>query len=307
MTTTNTAAAAPTLRAKIGVVAGLSALSLTTVGLFAGALLSGSFGLLGWAMALGLSIALAVGAVVGPLMGKGKGLAVFAVTLLSVGLGLGRMKHGLEEAQVAADAPRGKAIAARTACITAVTDKYASKVANYTGSYPTKMNLKWSAAETKETTECRATHAIPEKVMVTLGSLGAKEWILIMAPVVVEFAGAILIKVIGAGTAAWMSPVARREDTVPVARHAVLNGVDIDALDNEARRGLDVVAGTWHGAKLGAAKARNGVMWPTLAAAKRTVYIGSKPALQMVGQPVRINRRARKTNVVRLPAPANTP
>ena len=293
---------------KIGVVAGLSTLSVSTVGLFAGAILAGPFGPLGWAMALGLSIALAVGSVAGPLAGKGKTLALVAVTLLSVGLALGRMKHGIEEAQARADAPRAQAIADRKACIEAVTAKYAAKVANYKGSFPTKMNQLWSAEETKETDDCRATHTVPAAVTVTLGSLSAKEWILILAPVVVEFSGAILIKVIGAAAAAWMSPVRRREETPAVVRHAVLTDVDIDLLCDEARRGLDVVAGTWHGLKLGPAKLRNGVMWPTLADAKRTVFIGSKPALQMAGQPVHINRRPRgRSKVVRLPTPANTP
>lgn len=301
MTTTKTAAT-PSAAAKIGAVAGLCVLSVSTVGLFAGSLLHETFGLLGWAMALGLSLALAVAAVVGPLSGKGKTIAMVAVTALSVGLALGRVKHGLHEAQVNADAPRKEAMAALQTCTDNVTTKYAAKVAAYKGSFPTKMNLKWSEAEQVEVAQCRTDIVVPAQAeKVTLASLTAVDWVIILAPVVVEFSGAILIKVIGAAAAMWMSSVpARRDDEVQVAvqRHEVLKDVDIDALDDEARRGLDVVAGTWHGLKLGAAKARRGVMWPTLADAKRTVFIGSKPALQMAGQPVQINRRSRK--VVRI-------
>ncbi|MEM7677622.1 MAG: hypothetical protein AAF449_16625 [Myxococcota bacterium] len=113
----------------------------------------------------------------------------------------------------------------------------------------------------------------------------------------IEAATATLIKLLGGACGAplmfLLAPAWRREEIL--VEDALAQGIDLNRLDDEARRGLDLTAGTWRGLKLGVSKRRQGALWPTLAGHDRTVFIGSVPARRLAGEAVAPKRTAKKT------------
>lgn len=98
-----------------------------------------------------------------------------------------------------------------------------------------------------------------------------------------------------------------------------LEGVELNRLDVEALKGLDVEAGTWRGMPLGEAKARRiegaSVLWPTIdgefVARKRgggpskAVFVGTLPARRLTGNAMPSRRRVRTQRPLALPLPAD--
>lgn len=274
--------------------AGIVIASACTVGQFSGFLLAEPFGPIGWVMGVTLAAMLAVASVVVPLTGRGRGLAVLAVTVLSFGLGAARVRHGLVEAQAAVDAPRIEAQArldARLARADAARD--AAVAVAQESKWKTRETGRAHARHAAEVAAAKAEIIVPERApRVSLSTMSWTDWAVVAAPVIVEFAAALLVKAIGAALAQWLLVLGapRREEAVtPEASEVVATsggGVDASKLSAAAQRGLDLNAGTWRGLALGEAKLRGGVLWPTLADAKRTVYIGTVPARRMAGEKV---------------------
>lgn len=108
----------------------------------------------------------------------------------------------------------------------------------------------------------------------------------VAGPAILELSVALLVELLGGMWGSAMAIVLLggrvREETEEseLVTHPALDGVDLEKLSADARRGLDEDAGTWHGLELGAPKSRNGTMWPTLANRRQTTYVGSKPALR---------------------------
>lgn len=148
---------------------------------------------------------------------------------------------------------------------------------------------------------------------------GISDWLLqVLGPAGVEAATAVVIKFLGGQCGAslvlllapvWARQKGFRQADGDVSAKDEFQGVDLSRLDQHAREGLDLDAGTWRGLPLGGMKPRRGVMWPTLAKGRgRTIFVGSVPARRLAeekfGQPSRPNRQRVPAAVVPLPTRA---
>lgn len=212
-----------------------------------------------------------------------------AIVIITVCVGLVRVKvengrmtdaQGRYEAELAAyeEAQRSKEAAIRDALADPDLDAVAPYLAR-------KLEARANLA---------AARAMPLPLLPVEPHTGWDAWLVNVAGQAgLEAATAILIKVFGGKCGELLALIlmpmwGRREEEPTTPRAAMLRfeGVEPEALDDEARRGLDLETATWRGLPLGEAKRRNGVLWPTLETqiGGRTVFVGSQPARRLAGQ-----------------------
>ena len=131
---------------------------------------------------------------------------------------------------------------------------------------------------------------------------GWDAWLVSVAgPAGLEAASAILTKFLGGKCGEllalfialiWAPPHRDREEDQKNQTHTP--SINLNALSDEARHGLDLNAGTWRGLTLGTPALKGGVLWPTLAHGKRKTFIGTVPARRMAGEKVSTRRRTQR-------------
>ena len=180
---------------------GLHVGSLMTVGVFAGLLLSESLGdAAGWTVGMATAWLLADASIwAHRVTDRSIGAWILAaIWILTLGLGAGRVTHGLHEAQAERDSRVQSARAALDACVQDARTTRAQKAKGYRGNAPTAMGKRWDKAEKQDIAACREETTVPAATAVGLADLTWAEWFTILAPVVFELGASILVKFRGA-------------------------------------------------------------------------------------------------------------
>lgn len=205
------------------VILGHNVCSLCSIGIFGGFLLAEQFGFAGWIVAGATAVLYAQGTYVDKLAkalspgGYGwlrwspvwwvQAAAVGALVMLSAGMGVGRINHGLVAAHERANLPRRTAMADLEACkagaIRAKLDAVASIPAR--SAAPTRLTEQAIEREAKEFAKCEADIPVPPRVpMPRIADLGLTDWSFVLAPVVYELGFGLLIKAIGTTVGLWL-------------------------------------------------------------------------------------------------------
>lgn len=181
-----------------------NALSIATVGIFGGVLLSESMGPLGWAVGIAAAILLATGSVFLKLSKSSSTMALVAMGLLTAGLAAGRINHGLHESQAERAKPRAAALAAQVKCKDDAKAYDAERRAAYKasgGTAPTATYKRYDEDLKAELNICRAM-PVPTTEPATLSNLSAAEWFTMLAPVIFEAGCALAVKMLAG---AWVA------------------------------------------------------------------------------------------------------